>query len=276
YLGEAAGNDFFLAGGTSLKALMFLKEVEKIMNKPISIQAFFKAPTFERLHKYSQQDAPEPIWEIQKGDQGHAWYFPPIFGLGFIFNTYPITRGHRAIAFNYPGALGVGGGPERIEELASYLIKTYERSHVVPPTIDRIVGYSMGGVVAYEIIKLLVKRGVHVQDFIVWDKPAQLRYAPNFEQDLHPALMEFTHKLAQDAQHKEEIVAYLKQHQAMIEAYVQHGSIPVNITLYACQEGFDEKAMADWATLTTGTFQKIRLTAGITHYEIPEIWGDFS
>jgi len=272
YLGTGAGNDFFLSGGTSLKAMLLIKEVEKSLNKTISMGAFFQAPTYETLLDYTRNDALELTWEMQQGEQGLEWYFPPIFGLGFIFNSYPITLGSNALAFNYPRALGLEEGSESIERIAAYLMDNYQRNHTLPLAIDRVIGYSMGGLVAFEVIKLLVKGGVQVKDFIVWDKPAQLRYAPNFAQDLHPSLLEYAQKIGQDETHRQQIIGYLTHHQQLIERYVQSGTIPAHITLYYCQEGFHEQELTDWRKLTQGTCTIIPLPKGISHYDIPMHW----
>ena len=220
---------------------MFLKEVEKTLNKRISIQAFFRDPTYEHIASDVQVNSNELFWEMQEGEQGHEWYFPPIFGLGLIFNTYPITRGHKALAFNYPRALGYQTGGKRIEELAAYLMENHQQLMEIPQTIDRIIAYSMGGLVAYEVVKLLEQRGVKVKELVVWDKPAQLRYEPVYNRTLHPALHEYATKLAQDEQHQLQITQYLTLHQEMIEEYVQVGQITSDVTLYYCPEGFDEE-----------------------------------
>jgi fengycin family lipopeptide synthetase D len=272
YLGPNAGNDFFLSGGTSLKALMFLKDVEKTLNKRIAIHAFFKDPTYEHVVSDIQVDSNALFWEIQEGEQGYEWYFPPIFGLGLIFNTYPITRGYKALAFNYPRALGYQTGGKQIEELAAYLIGNYLKTMEIPQTIDRIIAYSMGGLVAYEVVKILEQRGIQVKELVVWDKPAQLQYAPNYNHTLHPALHEYASKLAQDAQHQLEITRYLTHHQEMIEECVQVGQIKSNITLFYCLDGFDEEAMGDWSKLTLGTCTISPLPKGISHYDIPMHW----
>jgi hypothetical protein len=272
YVGLDAGNDFFLSGGTSLKALMFLKEVEKTLNKRISIQAFFRDPTYEHIASDVQVNTNELFWEMQEGEQGYEWYFPPIFGLGLIFNTYPMTRGHKALAFNYPRALGYQTGGKRIEELAAYLMENYQQRMEIPKTIDRIIAYSMGGLVAYEVVKLLEQRGVKVKELVIWDKPAQLRYEPVYNRTLHPALHEYATKLAQDEQHQLQITQYLTLHQEMIEEYVQVGQITSDVTLFYCQEGFDEEAMADWTKLTQGTLTLSPLPKRISHYDIPMHW----
>ena len=272
YLGLNAGNDFFLSGGTSLKALMFLKEVEKTLNKRISIQAFFRDPTYEHIASDVQVNTNELFWEMQEGEQGYEWYFPPIFGLGLIFNTYPMTRGYKSLAFNYPRALGYQTGGKRIEELAAYLMENHQQRMEIPQTIDRIIAYSMGGLVAYEVVKLLEQRGVKVKELVIWDKPAQLRYEPVYNRTLHPALHEYATKLAQDEQHQLQITQYLTLHQEMIEEYVQVGQITSDVTLYYCPEGFDEEAIADWSKLTQGTFTLSPLPKGISHYDIPMHW----
>jgi hypothetical protein len=271
YLGTQASNDFFLSGGTSLKALIMLKEIQATLKKSPSLVSFFKDARFETLE--AQMVTKHAIfWEMQTGSNGNEWFFPPIFGLGLIFNSYPLQPDYRSVAFNYPGALGIEEEIESIEHLANYLLKAFEDQQALPQKIDRIVAYSMGGLVAFEMIKLLEKRGVQVAQFVIWDKPAQLRYEPDFKRDLHETLYEYAHQIALDAHQKESIIHCLKQHQRMIETCVQQGIVQSDIVLYYCQDGFDDEANAAWAQLTRGSFTQIALNKGLTHYEIPTYW----
>jgi non-ribosomal peptide synthetase component F/aryl carrier-like protein len=271
YLGTQASNDFFLSGGTSLKALIMLKEIQATLKKSPSLVNFFKDARFETLE--AQMVTKQAIfWEMQTGSNGNEWFFPPIFGLGLIFNSYPLQPEYRSVAFNYPGALGIEEGMDSIEHLASYLLKAFEEQQALPRKIERIVAYSMGGLVAFEMIKLLEKRGVQVAQFVIWDKPAQLRYEPDFKRDLHETLYEYAHQIALDDQQKESIIHCLKQHQRMIETCVQQGIIQSDIVLYYCQNGFEDEANAAWAQLTRGTFQAFALSIEITHYDIPKHW----
>jgi len=271
YLGTQASNDFFLSGGTSLKALIMLKEVQSTLKKSPSLVSFFKDARFETLE--AQMLAKNAVfWEMQTGSNGNEWFFPPIFGLGLIFNSYPLQPDYRSVAFNYPGSLGIEEGIESIEHLANYLLKAFEEQQALPHKIDRIVAYSMGGLVAFEMVKLLEKRGVQVAQFVIWDKPAQLRYEPDFKRDLHETLYEYAHQIALDAHQKESIIHCLKQHQRMIETCVQQGIVQSDIVLYYCQDGFDDEANAAWAQLTRGSFTQIALMKGLTHYEIPTYW----
>jgi non-ribosomal peptide synthetase component F/acyl carrier protein len=272
YLGKAASNDFFTSGGTSLKALMMLSELERTFGNRIAVSVFMKDPTYETLANQLHTKPAPMFWEMQEGKEGTEWYFPPIFGLGLIFNSYPLTAGKQAVAFNYPSALGLEGGGNSINALADYLFHDVTQHHELPQCIDRIVAYSMGGLIAFEMIKMLEKRGIRVLELILWDKPAQLSYAPRNESTLHPELLEYAEQIALDDHQKTNIHRYLKHHQAMIEHCVQTGTINSEITLYYCQDGFDEQANAAWAQLTKGNFRQIALPKGLTHYEIPTYW----
>ena len=273
YLGAEAGNDFFQAGGTSLKVLMMIKEIESKTATKISIVDFFKSSTFEFLEANERKRNDSFYWQMQEGKLGEDWYFPPIFGLGLIFNTYPLTIGHQSTAFNYPFALGLAEEVDDIESLAKFLVDSYKKVRPIPKLINRIVSYSMGAIVAFEVIKLLEKEAIFVDELIVWDKPAQLAPPPKkIKCELNPKLITYAEQLGHDERQKDQIINYLNSHQFMIESYQQRGKIASNITVYSCQDGFKSQSMKDWKSFTKGKFLLISIPKELSHYEIPSYW----
>ena len=209
---------------------------------------------------------------MSHGQAGEDWYFPPIFGLGLVFNSYSIRTSRHSIAFNYPSAIGQTLDTNSIESLAELLLSKYLEKNKLPKKIDRIVAYSMGAIVAFEVIKQLELRGTKVEELIIWDKPAQIKYEPELPIQLHPSIMHYVEQLAFDQAQREKMLRYLTIHQEMIEHYHQKGRIESNIQLYYCKKGFEESAMNDWCQLTNGKTTLIELPAEVSHYDIPTYW----
>jgi surfactin synthase thioesterase subunit len=277
YLGKNADNDFFVSGGNSLKALMLLNEIRNITGKSIPPARFLKNPTFNFLsNEITKVDSiSEQLWVMSEGEEGEDWYLPPIFGLALIYNTYSIRQKHYSVSFNYPAAINSKQSYFSITELAEVLLSNYLKEHTLPPKIDRIVAYSMGGLVGFELIKLLEEKGVQVAEFVIWDKSAQKNKPKNsLMSDIKLAddLLHYVEQLASDEDSKQEIINYLIKHQYLIESYHQKGEINTDIQLKYCAKGFTQDELTDWGLFTSKTFLMEQLPAEVTHYEIPKYW----
>ncbi len=275
YVGPNGDNHFFKAGGTSLQAIMMLREIQKTTGFAISLTEFFKQPTFDKLayNNTSSIKAEDYIIDLKKGIEGEDWYFPPIMGLGLIFNTYPLQKNHKAVAFNYPMAVDVKLACSTIEETASFLISSYEKTRPIPKKINKIVAYSMGGIVAFEVIKLLEKMGTSVDNLIVWDKSAQDKLTPfnkHTVSDIKDELISIIDKISPTQEQKANVLRYINQHQDMIENYLQEGKINCPIKIFYCERGFKKAEIKLWSNYTLANCEFIPINT--THYEIPEFW----
>jgi len=277
YVPDSNHPHFFQGGGTSLKALLFLKELKTSQQLTIPPTAFFRSPNWDTLGHYAslKSTRQDLFWELQSGADNEAtedWYFPPIMGLGLVFNSYPMTPGHRSVAFHYPASLGEQAPYESIEELADLLLAAYQSSGPLPQRIGRVVAYSMGGIVAFEIIKRLEQSGVSVGSFVVWDKPAQ-KLPPESADPLttlRPALVDMVEQFAADGLDREAMVNTLLKHENLIEQYHQLGLVNCPIQVFYCPDGFDWQAMEDWREYSTATVEFEEIPT--EHDAIPEFW----
>ena len=260
-----------------MKALQFLKELKAAHDLTVPPTAFFRSPHWDTVGRYaSLKSAKQDLfWELQSGADTEVtedWYFPPIMGLGLVFNSYPMTPGHRSIAFHYPASLGEQTPYESIEELADLLLAAYQSSGSLPRRIGQIVAYSMGGIVAFEVIKRLEQAGVRVGSFVVWDKPAQ-KLPPESTDPiitLRPSLVQLVDKFAADGLDRGAMVETLLKHENLIEQYHQLGVVQCPIHVFHCPDGFEWQAMEDWREYSTGdvAFEEI----ATSHDEIPAFW----
>ena len=277
YVPDSDHPHFFQGGGTSLKALLFLKELKTSQQLTIPPTVFFRSPNWETLDRFAslKSTRQDLFWELKSGTDAEAtedWYFPPIMGLGLVFNSYPLTPGHRSVAFHYPASLGEETPYESIEELADLLLAAYQSSGALPQRIGRVVAYSMGGIVAFEVIKRLEQAGVSVGSLVVWDKPAQKLPPESTDPitSLRPALVEMLEQFTEEGLDREAMVKTLLKHENLIEQYHQLGLIHCPIHVFYCPDGFDWQAMEDWRAYSTANvaFQEI----ATSHDEIPVFW----
>ena len=279
YVSIENSTHFFKGGGTSLKAIMMLKEIKEKLDIDMSIMEFFKNPTINFIASISEinNKSQELFLEWNSGEH-EEWYFPPIFGLGLIYANYPKNSNTRCIAFNYPMAMDSPVFYESIEELAYILLTAYQKTNVLPKKIKRITAYSMGGIIAFEVIKLLELMGVEIEEFIIWDKPSQC-YLPKDEIHVditkRGEILSVIDELVDTDIERKKMITYLNKHEYIIEKYFQKGMINCDIRIYYCSNGFKKEDLYNWEKLTSRSVTFIELK-NITHYEIPEFWKSMS
>jgi amino acid adenylation domain-containing protein len=161
-------DNFFELGGHSLSALQLFAEIEKIWNKRLLLSVLFESPTITKLAQIIRQTADltnwSPLVAIEPGDRQ-----PPLFCIhpigGNLFDYYGLAK---KLDRNRPiyglQARGIDGKQpplDRIEDMASYFIE--EIRSVQPQGPYFLLGYSFGGIVAFEMAKQLAGRNQSVE-----------------------------------------------------------------------------------------------------------------
>jgi amino acid adenylation domain-containing protein len=158
--------DFFEAGGDSLKAITFMLELERALGAELSVGLINEAPRFGRLCAVLRdRSAPRyvPLVPLKAGDGLPPVYF--IHGVGGnVVEMLPTAR-----RMTYPGAvIGIqarglaGEGPPHtsVEAMAADYLREIKARQPDGPYY--LCGYSFGGLVAYEMAKLLREAGDEV------------------------------------------------------------------------------------------------------------------
>ena len=178
-----AGDDYFDAGGDSLAAVALTAAIEKSFGCPVPISHLMGSPTVVGLcarlgltsdsSLRSTSQLPPHLHCLQTGDEGK----PPIILIhgadGGILFFRPFAKelgtGHPIYAFEAPMLHDLEATvPKTMEDLArGYLADLNE--HVSGPFI--LGGYSLGGIVAYEMAQQLLKEGSAPIDLILFDTP---------------------------------------------------------------------------------------------------------
>jgi thioesterase domain-containing protein/acyl carrier protein len=159
-------DDFFDAGGDSLKAITFVLDLERALGVELSLTLITEAPTFARLcealraHRTTRY---VPLVLLKPGDG-----LPPVFiihGLGgSVAGLFPMTR-----RMSYQGAvIGIqargldGREPPHatVEAMAAEYLKEVKARQPDGPYC--LCGYSFGGLVAFEMARRLWESGDEV------------------------------------------------------------------------------------------------------------------
>ena len=160
------GDDFFDAGGDSLKAVKFILGLERALGLELSLTLVTETPQFARLCEALQERGNTryvPLVALKTGDGSPPVFF--IHGLGGnVAGLLPMAR-----RMNYPGAvIGIQarGLAEKnpphatVEAMAAeYLTAIKQRQ---PDGPYNVCGYSYGGMVAFEIARQLWESGDEV------------------------------------------------------------------------------------------------------------------
>lgn len=161
---RVADENFFEAGGDSLQAVDMQLRIENEWNIALSASALVEAPTFRRLADHiRRREAPDvrPVVWLTHGPQRPALAcVPGAFGHVFFY---------RSLVALWPDAWGLCALPSRhldpagdrrlptLEEIAAENLARLDAAGAGP--VEAIAGYSFGGLVAYEMARLMASRG---------------------------------------------------------------------------------------------------------------------
>ncbi|MCA9304819.1 MAG: AMP-binding protein [Phycisphaerales bacterium] len=151
----SGGSDFFLLGGTSLKAIRVFARLREQLDTAIPVSSIFRSPTPNALAELIDREQPNPAESLfipMKNGHARAVYMLPGVGghpLGFGAMITHINTDARVLGVQLPGLDGKTDLLKNIPELAAYII---DRMSIKPsdPAPD-MVGYSFGGALAFEI-----------------------------------------------------------------------------------------------------------------------------
>ncbi len=165
--GIGRDDNFFELGGHSLMAARFAAELEKLLGCQLSIASLFQAPTIATLARFLTDESWAPPWSslVELQPRGSN---PPFFlahGVGG--QAYWGIHLAKRLGTNQPvygiQAVGLDGGKPRhttIESMAAHYVQ--EIRSLQPDGPYYLGGYSLGGLIAYEMAQQLHRQGQRV------------------------------------------------------------------------------------------------------------------
>jgi amino acid adenylation domain-containing protein len=169
-------NFFSELGGNSLQAVQIFCQIDQILGKRLPLATLFEAPTIEKLaQKMSQDRRPEnwkPLVAIQLSGTR-----PPFFGIhGANGNVLFYLRFSEFLGREQPfyglQSQGLDGNPiarTTVETIAAYYLEEIRNVQAHGPYL--LGGYSLGGLVSYEIARKLRAAGDEVALLVLFDTP---------------------------------------------------------------------------------------------------------
>ncbi len=161
-------DNFFDLGGHSLIALQLFAQIEQVWNKRLSWGVLFESPTIAQIADRIRQDELLTLWSplvlLKSGNNKPPLFFIHALG-GTLFGYYDLVRrlgGDRPIyGLQSQGIDGKQQPLECVEDMASYFIRSLQTVQPHGPYL--LLGYSFGGLVAFEIARQLAALGERVE-----------------------------------------------------------------------------------------------------------------
>lgn len=165
--------DFFEVGGSSVKLIELIYHLQTEFNIAISVSQLFKISTLYGMAKtleniiIGKESGAQPYLTFNSTEQQKVFCLPPAGGHGLVYrNLAEHMPEHCLVSFNYLS------GDDKVQQYVNLIVQQQESG---PYTL---FGYSLGGNLAFEIAKMLEKKGRQVDHVVILDS---YRIAEKFE-----------------------------------------------------------------------------------------------
>jgi len=169
-------DNFFEKGGDSLLVVLMITQLENELQHTLPLAIVFHAPTIAKMAAVLRDRGWQPKWSSLVPIQPRGSK-PPLFCVHADGGTFFYTRFAPGLSPDQPfyglQARGLDGYTEpftRLDEMAAHYIR--EMRTIQPQGPYCLGGFSVGGVIIYEMAQQLLAEGEHVSMLAFLDAPA--------------------------------------------------------------------------------------------------------
>jgi thioesterase domain-containing protein len=172
-LGRPVGvrDDFFELGGHSLLAVRLLSAIRSQLGRDLPLAALFQGPTVERLAVLLRQEGTGPgsgLVPIRAGEGNPLVCIHPAGGSVACYAALARSLGDRPVWALEARGLAAGEEPRTsLEEMATAYIESLRAAQPAGPYA--LLGWSLGGLIAWEMAKQLAAAGETVEPLVLLD-----------------------------------------------------------------------------------------------------------
>ncbi len=180
--GIGADANFFDLGGHSLLAIRLMAAIEEEFGQRLPLSALFETPTLAALTDRISQDRPTPtghVVTIKPGRRDTALVcMPPAGGnvMTYELMARSLDVDRAVLGIEAVGLDGTAAPLKTVEELAEHCLTEIKSAGISGPHV--LVGYSLGGLIAFEVARRLRSEGAQVDLVVVIDARTR-RTAPS-------------------------------------------------------------------------------------------------
>jgi acetoacetyl-CoA synthetase len=178
-----AEDSFFDLGGESIAALRICAELQPAVGREIPVTLLVKAPTIAAMTAALETPGVclsyQPLWLLRRQEGPPPLYIVPGFG-GSAMELVALARElrvNRSVYAIQARGYEPGDEPHRsVEEMAREYLQRVRELQPHGPYL--LAGYSFGGLVAYEMARLLAQAGEPVEQLVLLDTAVHERCWP--------------------------------------------------------------------------------------------------
>ncbi|MFB6363476.1 amino acid adenylation domain-containing protein [Paenibacillus elgii] len=160
-------NRFFELGGHSIKAMQLTEKVNAVMGAKLSLRSVIASPTIEEMAALLssglvQDDGDGPMKLNERGRM-NVFCFPPSAGYGLVYNEMARMLEDQYVVYAFDFIEGWRDEEELLNRYVDAIVSVQREAPYV------LLGYSLGGSLAYQVAKTMERRGYAVSDILLLD-----------------------------------------------------------------------------------------------------------
>ncbi|WP_052488514.1 non-ribosomal peptide synthetase/type I polyketide synthase [Streptomyces sp. 150FB] len=185
-------DDFFEAGGSSIKLIELIHGLQNEFNISVPVSHLFKVTTLHGMARTVEHiitgrlPGAQPFLRFNRDAGSVLFCFPPAGGHGLVYRLFAAQLPeYELVAFNYVT------GDDKVHRYADLI------DSLQPQGPCELLGYSLGGNLAFEVAKELERRGREVGDVVILDSyriPASFTVSREHHEDFEHELREHLRK----------------------------------------------------------------------------------